>query len=495
MGAAGRRGHLLPKIEEDIRRRVGAIETVFPEKILRKSIADLPELSEPEVVRHFVRLSEMNYGVDSGLYPLGSCTMKYNPKISDQLVTFSKLSSLHPYQHESRLQGILAILYSLERWLAELTGTFEVCLQPSAGAHGELLGTLLMRQCHKYNGDCDKRTELIVPDSAHGTNPASAAMAGFSVVIVPSGRDGCIDIEALKSAVSGRTAGLMLTNPNTLGIFEKNIGEIAEIVHEAGGLLYYDGANLNPLLDLVRPGDMGFDVVHINVHKTFATPHGGGGPGAGPVGVTENLAKFLPVPRISLSNRRYYLDYDRPDSVGKIRSFYGNVGVLVRAYIYILSLGEKGLRQVAETAVLNANYVMKRILEIRGFSLPLAEGVPRKHECVISASRLKADTGVGALNVAKRLLDYGLHSPTIYFPQIIEEALMIEPTETFEKEELDRFVEALKKISDEAYSNPEAVLKAPTNTSLGKLDEVRASHPQTMELSWRMHKRRSGLGS
>jgi glycine dehydrogenase subunit 2 len=491
LGAAGRRGHLLPRVEAYIRENAGSIDTLLPGKMLRKSPPELAELSEPEIVRHFVRLSQMNYGVDSGLYPLGSCTMKYNPKISDQLVTFSHLGSLHPYQDESKLQGILEILYSLERWLAELTGTHEVCLQPSAGAHGELLGTLLMRECHKYNGNCEKRTELIVPDLAHGTNPASAAMAGFSVVIVPSGRDGCVNIDALKSAVSEKTAGLMLTNPNTLGIFEKNIGEIADIIHDSGGLLYYDGANLNPLLDIARPGDMGFDVVHINVHKTFATPHGGGGPGAGPVGVSKDLAKFLPVPRITLRGGSYRLDYNRPHSIGKIRSFYGNVAVLLRAYAYILSLGEEGLREVAETSVLNANYLLNKLMKIRGFSLPFAEGVSRKHECVISASKLKAETGVGALNVAKRLLDYGLHAPTIYFPQIVEEALMIEPTETFEKEELDRFVEAIQRISDEAYSDPEVVLKAPVSTAIGKLDEVRASHPKTMTLSWRIQKKRN----
>jgi glycine dehydrogenase subunit 2 len=389
------------------------------------------------------------------------------------------------------VQGILEILYKLERWLAEITGTHEVCLHPAAGAHGELLGTLLMRICHKSNGECKKRTEVIVPDSAHGTNPASASMAGFNVIVIPSGEDGCVDIEALKAAASERTAGLMLTNPNTLGLFERNIDEIAKIVHEAGGLLYYDGANLNPLLCKARPGDMGFDIVHVNIHKTFGTPHGGGGPGAGPVGVSKDLAKFLPIPHIVSDGRRYTLDYDRPHSIGKIKSFYGNTAVLLRAYAYILSLGREGLEEAAEISVLNANYLVHKLKNIRGLTLPYDSKRPRKHECVFSAKPLKNETGVSALNVAKRLLDYGMHAPTTYFPLIVEEALMIEPTETFEKEELDRFVEIMGKICEEAYSNPENVLNAPHNTSVSRLDEVRASHPRTMALSWRMHLKKS----
>jgi glycine dehydrogenase subunit 2 len=417
--------------------------------------------------------------------------MKYNPKINEQLADTATLNMLNPYQDESTVQGILEILYQLERWLAEITGAHEICLHPAAGAHGEFLGTLLMHACLEANGECGKRTEIIIPDSAHGTNFASAAMAGFNVVVVPSGNDGCVDVEALKSVVSDKTGGLMLTNPNTLGLFERNIGEIAKIVHEAGGMLYYDGANLNPLLNKVRPGDMGFDIVHINIHKTFSTPHGGGGPGAGPIGVCKELAEFLPVPRIVSEGGRYRLDYDKPRSVGKIRSFYGNVAVLLRAYAYILSLGAEGLRQVAEVSVLNANYLMRKLTLIRGLSLPFDGNVPRKHECVLSAGRLKKETGVTALNVAKRLLDYGMHAPTIYFPPNVEEALMIEPTETFEKEELDHFVEAMRRICEEAYTNPEPVLKAPHNTAISKLDEVKASHPKTMTLSWKMHLKRT----
>jgi glycine dehydrogenase subunit 2 len=491
LGNSGRRGHILPKIDEEIKQAVGNASAFVPERMLRDGKPKLPELSEGEVVRHFLRLSEMNYGVDSGIYPLGSCTMKYNPKINEQLAGLPSLGMLNPYQDESTVQGILELLHRLERWLAEITGTFEVSLHPAAGAHGELLGTLLMRSYHKMNGELDKRTEVIIPDSAHGTNPASAAMAGFNVVVVPSGDDGCIGLGALKAAVSEHTAGLMLTNPNTLGVFEKDISQIARIIHIAGGLLYYDGANLNPLLCKVRPGDMGFDIVHINIHKTFSTPHGGGGPGAGPVGVCGKLAGFLPVPRIVFDGKQYRLDYDRPNSVGKIRGFYGNVGVLLRAYAYILSLGREGLEEAAEISVLNANYLVKQLKEIKGLTLPYDSDNPRMHECVFSVRSLHNETGVSALNVAKRLLDYGMHAPTIYFPQIVEEALMIEPTETVEKGELDRFVEVMRKISEEAYADADLVLKAPHSTTVSRLDEVRASHPRTMALSWRMHLKRS----
>jgi len=487
LGRKGRRGHVSSKVEEKIKRIVGDVNLLIPENMQRKSQPKLPELSEVEVVRHFTRLSQMNYGVDSGLYPLGSCTMKYNPKINELLANLPAINMVHPYQDEKTVQGILEILYRLERWLAEITGTYEVCLQPAAGAHGEFLGTSLMRVYHRLNGENEKRREVIVPDSAHGTNPASAAMGGFNVVVVPSDEDGCVSIEALKAAVSERTAGLMLTNPNTLGIFEKNIEEIARIVHEAGGLLYYDGANLNAILGKAKPGDMGFDIVHMNIHKTFGTPHGGGGPGAGPVGVSEELAEFLPVPRIVFDGENYHLDYNRSCSIGKIRSFYGNVAVLLKAYAYILSLGFEGLKEVAEVSVLNANYLAKRLKEIKGLTLPYDGGKPKKHECVFSAKPLKSETGVSALNIAKRLLDYGLHAPTIYFPLIVDEALMIEPTETFEKEELDRFVEVMRKICEEAYKNPEVVLNAPHNTAVSRLDEVKASHSRTMALSWGMH--------
>ncbi len=487
LGRARSRGHYPPQAEEEIKRTVGDPRLMIPENMQRRGRPVLPELSEVEVARHFIRLSEMNYGIDSGLYPLGSCTMKYNPKINELLASLPKLNMIHPYQDETTVQGILEILHKLERWLADITGTHEVCLHPAAGAQGELLGTLLMRACLKLNDDRERRTEVIVPDSAHGTNPASAVMAGFKVIVLPSGDDGCINVEALRAAVSEKTAGLMLTNPNTLGVFEKNIEKIARTVHEVGGLLYYDGANLNPLLGKARPGDMGFDIVHINIHKTFSTPHGGGGPGAGPVGVSKDLSKFLPVPRVVFNGDRYRLDYDKPAAVGKIRSFYGNVAVLLKAYAYILSMGVEGLKEAAEISVLNANYLTKKLKAIKGLSLPYDAQKPRKHECVFSAKTLKRETDVAAFNIAKRLLDYGLHPPTIYFPLIVDEALMIEPTETYEKAELDRFVDAIGKICKEAYTNPEVVLKAPHNTSVSRLDEVKASQLKTMALSWRMY--------
>ncbi len=479
------------KVDYSITQKVGETNSFLPKNMLRRSLPELPQLSEGEVVRHFTRLSQMNYGVDLGLYPLGSCTMKYNPKINDILAGLPSLTHLHPNQDEKTAQGILQILYVLGTWLAEITGTHEVSLQPAAGAHGEFLGTLIMRAYHKFNGNLSERNELIIPDSAHGTNPASATMAGFNVVVVPSDKTGCVDLDALKAVVSGQTAGLMLTNPNTLGIFEERIEEIAETVHDAGGLLYYDGANLNAILGKVRPGDMGFDIVHINIHKTFGTPHGGGGPGAGPVGVSENLAKFLPVPRIVSDGEKYHFDYDKPYSIGKVGSFYGNVAVLLRAYAYILSLGAEGLKEAAEVSVLNANYLVKKIKEIGAYDLPFDTIRLRKHECVFSARKLQKEYGLRAIDVSKRLLDYGIHSPTTYFPLIVEEALMIEPTESFEKKELDRFVDAMQKIAEEARVNRDLLLKAPQNTAVTRLDEVRASHPMTMTLSWKMHKKKT----
>ena len=481
LGGKGRRGYTLPKVSgsEDRLRALGGM--------LRSKPPQLPELSEVEVVRHYVRLSQMNYSVDLGLYPLGSCTMKYNPKISEELASSPKVANLHPNQDPSTAQGILEVMYKLSRWLSEITGMHEVSLIPSAGAHGEFLGNLIIRAYHKFNGELSERTEILIPDSAHGTNPASAAMCGFKIVVIPSNSDGCVDIEALKSAVSSHTAGLILTNPNTLGVFERNIEAMAEIIHDVGGLLYYDGANLNAILGKVRPGDMGFDIVHVNIHKTFGTPHGGGGPGSGPVGVVEELEKFLPIPRIAFDGEKYYLDFDKPYSIGAIGGYFGNIPVLLKAFVNIQCLGREGLREVAEVSVLNANYIMRKASSIRGFELPFNPSTPRKHECVLSVKRMYDETGVRALDVSKRILDFGLHPPTMYFPQIVDEALMIEPTESFEKEELDRYIEVLKLISKEAYETPEKVKSAPHNTSVGRLDEARASHPRTLALSWKMY--------
>lgn len=487
----GKLGHLVSLGEED-RESLEAAKNTIPRSMIREAPPLLPEVSEVEVVRHYTRLSQQNYGVDLGMYPLGSCTMKYNPKICEVLAASPKITDLHPYQSQSNAQGILRVLYELSTFLAEITGMQKVSLNPAAGAHGEFCGALLMRAYHKSNGEAEKRNEMIVPDSAHGTNPASAAMAGFKVVVVPSDEEGCVDLEALKSVVSEKTAGIMITNPNTLGLFERHIEEISYIIHEAGGLLYYDGANLNAILGKARPGDMGFDIAHINIHKTFGTPHGGGGPGAGPIGVTERLAKYLPIPTVEYDDSRYYLDYDRPESIGKIRGFIGNVGVLLRAYAYILSLGPDGLEEVAELSVLNANYIAKRAMSTGKFTLPFGPGRPRKHEVVLSSQKISQETGVRAVDIAKRLLDFGLHAPTIYFPLIVQEALMIEPTETESKESLDAYAEALLKIADEAYSQPELVLNAPQNTTVGRVDDVAASHPRTMCLSWRTCRTKPG---
>jgi glycine dehydrogenase subunit 2 len=483
---AGTVGYSFPEPSTAIQKLLPKPRSSIPKSLRRKDPPTLPELSEPEIVQHFVRLSQMNYCVDLGLYPLGSCTMKYNPPMNEEIVKNPQFAQMHPFQDSSTLQGILRILFELQQWLSEITGMDQHSLQPAAGAQGELTGVLIIRAYHKSRDELETRRQIIVPDSAHGTNPASAAMAGFDVLVVPSNKQGQVDIQALESAVSEQTAGLMLTNPNTLGLFEQEIETISSIVHKAGGLLYYDGANLNANLGRVRPGDMGFDIVHTNLHKTFATPHGGGGPGAGPVGVKKPLAEYLPVPVISFDGTRYYFDVDRPKSIGRLHGFYGNTAVLLKAYAYIIRMGWQGLQAVSDHAVLNANYLMRQIEHIKGYSIPFAPGVWRKHEVVVSAKPLERDTGVNARDVAKALLDRGLHSPTFYFPAIVDEALMIEPTETFSKTELDRFIEALREIAEQAYIDPKQVCSAPQNTAIHRLDEVKAAHPRTMTLTWQM---------
>ena len=456
----------------------------IPKKLRRSTPPALPEVSEIEVVRHYTRLSQENFGVDLGLYPLGSCTMKYNPKVCDLIAASHKIQELHPYQHQRAVQGILALLYEACDRLAKVVGVEKMTLQPAAGAQGEYTGLLLIRAYQRDRGD-GGRDEIIVPDSAHGTNPASAAMAGYKVVEVRSNSNGCVDTEALKAAVGRRTAGLMITNPNTLGIFERDILEIAGLVHDAGGLLYYDGANLNAIMGKAKPGDMGFDIVHLNLHKTFATPHGGGGPGAGPIGVTRLLADYLPVPTVEFDGSNYYLDYDRPKTIGKIRAFHGNVAVVLRAYAYILLHGAEGLEAASDVAVLNANYLAQKLRSVRGFSMPFAENAPRKHEFVLSASQLLKETGVSALQVAKRLLDFGIHPPTVYFPLTVEEAMMIEPTETVSKQELDAMITAFQEISNEAYAGSDMLKTAPHATSVSRIDEAKANRPKTMKLTWR----------
>ncbi len=461
----------------------GELDDFAPASLARDTL-DLPSMPEREVVKHYLNLSQMNFCVDNGLYPLGSCTMKYNPKYADVLSAMPTVACVHPYQDEESVQGALELMYRLERTLCEVAGMDAVTLQPAAGAHGEFTGMLLAKAYHDKSGEL--RDQVVVPDSAHGTNPSSAAMAGFEVIEIPSGKDGCVDLEALKAAVSDRTAAFMVTNPNTLGIFESEIREIARIVHDVGALLYYDGANLNAVMGKTSPGAMDFDIVHFNLHKTFATPHGGGGPGAGPVGVRERLVPFLPVPRVVLHEGRFRLDYDYPDSIGKVRMFYGNFAVLVRAYSYILRKGGDGLQKASERAVLNSNYLKHRLKDV--YELPYKD--LRKHEFVVSCKRLKEERGIRALDVGKRLLDYGFHAPTIYFPSLVEEALMIEPTESETKQTLDQFADVMRKIALE--DDPEVVRSAPHNTSVRRVDEVFAAKEAI--LSWRAFKRRAEKG-
>lgn len=465
-GAPGRQAFQVPPLDVPEQ----PIPALVPERHLRAQPAMLPELAEVEVVRHYVNLSRKNFGVDVGFYPLGSCTMKYNPKVNEAAAGLAGFARIHPCQPEESVQGALELMYRLERALCEIAGLAKATLQPAAGAHGELAGLMVIKAYHTMRGEHDRRTEIICPDSAHGTNPASASMCGYKVVVVPSDSRGGVDIEALRRVAGPRTAGLMLTNPNTLGLFDEQIVEIARIVHGAGGLLYYDGANANAILGISRPGDMGFDIVHFNLHKTFSTPHGGGGPGAGPIAVTEQLSRFLPAPVVQFDEERYYLDYDRPDSIGRLRSFYGNFGVLVRAYTYIRALGADGLRRVSEDAVLNANYLLHLLKD--AFELEYDRAC--KHEFVLSGRGLKR-LGVRTMDVAKRLLDYGYHPPTVYFPQVVEDAIMIEPTETETKETLDQFAAALLDIARQAKDDPEVVKGAPHLMPVSRLDEARAA--------------------
>ncbi len=443
--------------------------SAIPSDLLRETPAELPEVSELDVVRHFTNLSNKNFGVDTGFYPLGSCTMKYNPKINEELAALPEFTSLHPLQDEKSVQGALELYWNLQNMLANLSGLAEFTLNPYAGAHGELTGLMVMRQYHMSRGDL-KRTKVIVPNSAHGTNPASAMVAGLEVVEVKSKPNGSIDVEDLKPLLDDTIAGIMMTNPNTLGMFETEILEIARLVHEAGGLLYYDGANLNPLLGKVRPGDMGFDIMHINLHKTFSTPHGGGGPGSGPVGVASHLVKYLPNPHVKKdAEGKFHVEYG-DDSLGNISTFLGNFGVMMKAYAYILTLGKENIRYVGPLATLNANYIKENLKD--DYLLPI-EGVC-KHEFVFDGLKDKS-TGVTTLNVAKRLLDYGFHAPTIYFPLLFHESMMIEPTETESKETLDEFIEVMHKVAKEAKENPQAVIDAPLTTIVRKLDETGAA--------------------
>jgi glycine dehydrogenase subunit 2 len=453
-------------------------EASIPHGMRRTQAPDLPEVAEIDLVRHYTRLSQMNYGVDTGMYPLGSCTMKYNPKVAEEVAALPGFRRLHPLQPDTTVQGALEMLWRLERALCEVTGMARATLQPPAGACGEMTGLLIMRAYHRERGE--RRTKVIIPDSAHGTNPASVRLGGFQAVHVPSDARGLVDVSALEKLMDEDVAGLMLTNPNTLGLFELEIEQIGRIVHEAGGLVYYDGANLNAILGRCRPGDMGFDIVHINTHKTFATPHGGGGPGAGPVGVREELEPFLPTPTVERTeDGAFFLQHERPRSIGRLHGFHGNVGVLVRAYAYVFFHGSDGLRSVSELAALNANYLASLVKE--DFPLAHPDGRPM-HEFVASARQLKERTGVRADDVAKRLIDLGFHPPTVYFPLVVDEALMVEPTETETRETLEAFAEALRRTAAEARTDPDRLHEAPVTTPVRRLDAARAA--RHLELRW-----------
>ena len=442
----------------------------------------LPEVSEMDAVRHYTRLSQKNFSIDTHFYPLGSCTMKYNPRGAHQHAMLPQFLARHPLASEATGQGVLACLHELQEMLRDVTGMAGVSLTPMAGAQGEFAGVAMIRAYHVSRNDA-ARTEMLVPDAAHGTNPASAVMCGYTVREIPTDRDGNVDLEALRAAVGPQTAGLMLTNPSTLGVFEKNIGEMQQIVHQAGGLLYYDGANLNAILGRVKPGDMGFDVIHVNLHKTFSTPHGGGGPGSGPVGVSERLLPFLPVPVIAFESGRYRLvtEKDLPQSIGHLSGFMGNTGILLRAYSYARMLGAEGMRRVADFATLNANYLMAELGKA-GFDIAFPQR-RASHEFIVTLKGLKEQTGVSAMDVAKRLLDKGFHAPTTYFPMLVPECLLIEPTETESKQTLDAFVSALKEILDEAHANPEMVKTAPHTMPVRRLDDVKAA--RELDLVWK----------
>lgn len=449
------------------------VPVVLPqEKDARKQPLHMPALSEPELSRHYTELAHKTRGVNDGFYPLGSCTMKYNPRVNEQIAALEGFDQIHPLQPQDTVQGCMEVMALAEKYLCEITGMDHMTLQPAAGAHGELTGLLLMKAYHTSKGNTHK-TKILVPDSAHGTNPASAAMAGYTVVSIPSGDDGCVDIEKLKEAAGDDIAGLMLTNPNTVGLFDKNIREITQIVHDCGGLCYYDGANLNAVMGIVRPGDMGFDIVHLNLHKTFSTPHGGGGPGAGPVGCKEELAQFLP--SVLVEKDGDDLHFTKPEhSIGEMKSFYGNFLVVVKALTYILTLGREGIPQASSNAVLNANYMMNQLKDL----YTMAYDDICMHEFVMSLADLKKDTGISAMDIAKGLLDNNIHPPTMYFPLIVEEALMVEPTETESRETLDEAVAVFRQLHAQAAADPEGLHHAPTKTPVTRLDEVGAArHP------------------
>lgn len=470
---AGRKGYTLPALDVP----AANVENCIPKDFLRSAEPNMPELPEIDVARHFVKLSHLNHCIEEGLYPLGSCTMKYNPKINETIAGLPGFAELHPCTEPSKAQGALRLMYELGESLKEMSGLPGVSLQPSAGSNGEFTGIMCFRAYHHDRGDF-KRTKILIPDSAHGTNPASAVVAGFSIVAVNSEADGKIDLKDLAAKCGDDVAGFMLTNPNTLGLFETNIVEIEKLIHGCGGLMYMDGANLNALLGITRPGDMKFDCVHINLHKTFATPHGGGGPGAGPICVSEKLVPFLPVPQVVKNGDKYDFVEDCPKSIGKMHTFFGNFGVLVRAYAYIAMLGKQGIPEISRNAIINANYLLSRLKN--DFDAPYASG-PCMHEFVLSGDRQK-EMGANTKDIAKRLLDYGFHAPTIYFPLIVHESMLVEPTETETKESIDAFADAMLAINNEIKDDPEFVRNAPYSTPVKRLDDALAA--RNLNIHW-----------
>lgn len=464
INSEGRKGYTFPKNDVNVK-------NCIPEKFKRAQDIKLPQVSELDVMRHFIELSDKNHCIEKGFYPLGSCTMKYNPKISETLARNSAFNELHPFQSESTTQGALEVMYELQKDLAEISGFAGVTLQPVAGAHGEFAGLKVIKAYHDLKGNTNKK-KIILPDSAHGTNPASSVLAGFEVVEIRSNGKGLVDVDDLRAHVDEDTAGFMLTNPNTLGLFETNIEEIAKIIHSVDGLMYMDGANFNALLGIVKPGEIGFDIMHYNLHKTFATPHGGGGPGSGPIGVRKDLVKFLPTPQIAKKDDNYYLDYSHKDtSFGKVHPFFGNFGVNLRAYMYIKMLGAKGLKRASENAIINANYIQKKLEKY--YSIPFKDQYCM-HEFVASGEWQKDKYGIKTLDIAKRILDKGFHAPTIYFPLIVPEAMMIEPTETESMETLDDFINAMIEIAKECEETPELLKNAPLNTPVKRVDDTLA---------------------
>ena len=472
----GRKGFTLPKNDVEV-----SLDECIPEKFHRKEDIKFPEVSELDMMRHFLELSHMNHCIEKGFYPLGSCTMKYNPKIHETLVRNDGFMNLHPFQDEDTVQGALDILYELQNDLAEIAGFANVTLQPVAGAHGEFTGLKIIRAYHKLKGNTHKN-KIILPDSAHGTNPATVILTGYEVVEIKSNDKGMVDIDDLKAHVDDETAGFMLTNPNTLGLFESQIEEIAEIIHGVDGLMYMDGANFNAIMGIVKPGEIGFDIMHFNLHKTFATPHGGGGPGSGPIGVRDDLVKFLPVPMITKKDDEFFLDHSfKETSIGKVQSFFGNFAVNVRAYIYLKMLGSKGLKRVAENAVINSNYIMKKLEDY--YYIPYKDTYCM-HEFIASGKWQKEKYGIKTLDIAKRILDKGFHAPTIYFPLIVPEAMMIEPTETESKETLDEFITAMIEIAKECEENPEILKNAPINTPVKRVDDTLAVRQLNVKFEW-----------